>query len=226
MRILIVEDDPHLRNGIADLLTLEGHDCSAVGDGKAALAEISRNAPDFCILDVMLPGANGYAICQSIRQILPNVPILFLSGCTEELDRILGFESGADDYLAKPFSTRELVARIKAITRRVETKPDLPKFQMGDLEVNPKALRAFRGDQVINLSAREIQVLSVLYQQAGLAVSRNDLFDACWGRDYMPNSRSLDQFISALRHKIELNPAKPVIIGRVQGIGYRYDPPA
>jgi two-component system, OmpR family, alkaline phosphatase synthesis response regulator PhoP len=226
MHILIVEDDPHLRRGIVDLLQLEGFDCVAVGDGASAMVQLDLRAPDFCILDVMLPGENGYAVCRKIREQLPNVPILFLSACREELDRILGFECGADDYLAKPFSTRELVARIKAITRRVEAKPDLPIFTMGDLDIDPRALRAYREDRAIDLSMREIQLLQVLHRQVGLAVSRNDLFDACWGRDYMPNSRSLDQFVSALRHKIERDPTTPSIIRTVHGVGYRYERPS
>ena len=227
MHIVIVEDDQHLRRGICDLLTLEGFDCTAIGDGETALAQLDRIRPDFYVLDVMLPGADGFALCKAIRQRDPTVPILFLSACREELDRILGFECGADDYLTKPFSTRELVARIKAIARRAGSAPNPSTsvgFRIGDLEIDTKALRAYRHGTAIDLSAREVKVLSVLLERAGQAVSRNDLFDACWGRDYMANSRSLDQFVATLRRKIERDASEPAIIRTVHGVGYRYDP--
>jgi len=226
MRILIAEDDAHLRRGIADLLMLEGYECDAVADGAAALAAFRARVPDFCIFDVVMPGLDGIELCRTIRRENADVPILLLTARGQEIDRVLGLEGGADDYVAKPFGTRELVARIRAIARRSARRPadgDTRRFRMGDLEVDRKALRAFRDGQTIELARREVELLSVLHARAGLAVSRNELLDLCWGRDYMPNSRALDQYVSALRRKIERDPADPRIIRTVHGVGYRHD---
>lgn len=227
MRILIAEDDAHLRRGIADLLTLEGHECIAAMDGLDALTAFRVETPDFCIFDVVMPGLDGIELCRAVRRENAEVPILLLTARGQEIDRVLGLEAGADDYVPKPFGPRELVARIRAIARRSGRRPadgmEGHRFRMGDLEIDPKALRAFRGGQVIDLTRREIKLLSVLHARAGLAVDRDELFDLCWGRDYMPNSRALDQYVSALRRKIERDPAAPLLIRTVHGVGYRYD---
>lgn len=230
MRILIAEDDAHLRRGIADLLMLEGYACVAVADGAAALAAFRASVPDFCIFDVVMPGLDGITLCRTIRRENADVPILLLTARGQEIDRVLGLEGGADDYVAKPFGTRELVARIRAITRRSARSParspagaDARRFRMGDLDVDRGALRAFRDGRAIDLARREVELLAVLHARAGQAVSRDALLDLCWGRDYMPNSRALDQYVSALRRKIERDPAAPRIIRTVHGVGYRYD---
>jgi two-component system, OmpR family, alkaline phosphatase synthesis response regulator PhoP len=140
---------------------------------------------------------------------------------------VRGLEIGADDYIAKPFSARELVARVKAALRRTKVQAPTPepdgRIQMGDIAIDSKAMRAFRGDLKIDLTNREVAILAALYERRGQAVSRDELFDLAWGRDYMPNSRALDQYVSALRKKIELDPAAPRIIRTVHGVGYRYD---
>lgn len=226
MRILIAEDDAHLRRGIADLLTLEGHDCVAVADGAAALEAFRADTPDFCIFDVVMPGLDGIELCRAIRREDEDVPILLLTARGQEIDRVIGLEVGADDYVPKPFGTRELVARIRAIARRSARRivgEEGRRFRMGDLEIDRKALRAYRDGRTIDLTRREVEVLSVLHARAGLAVGRDELLDLCWGRDYMPNSRALDQYVSALRRKIERDPTAPRIIRTVHGVGYRYE---
>ncbi len=233
MRILIAEDDRNLGQGIVDLLTLEGFQPHLVQNGPAALDELQRRAFDFCILDVMIPGMDGFTLCRKIRDGFPHIPLLFLTARGEEYERVLGFDCGADDYVVKPFGTNELVARIRAIAKRsarnasdhdTADRNGGERWTMADLTIDPSALRAFRNGQYVDLQPREMQVLRLLFERAGKAVSRDDLFDHCWGRDYMPNSRSLDQYVSALRHKIEQDPANPVIIRTVHGVGYRYDP--
>lgn len=228
MHILIAEDDAHLCQGLADLLSLEGHECIMTSEGAAALEAFRTRRPDFCLLDVMMPAVDGIELCRTIRNEDESVPILLLSARGQEIDRVLGLESGADDYLSKPFATRELVARIKAIARRsqrptTDSGREPPRFRMDDLEIDAKALRAFRGDQMIDLSRRELALLSLLYAHQGQALSRDALLDRGWGRRYLPSSRALDQYISVLRHKIERDPAHPRLILTVHGVGYRYD---
>jgi DNA-binding response OmpR family regulator len=243
MSILIAEDDPHLRNGIVDLLTLEGLPCRVAEDGAKALALFKQSKPDLCVFDVMMPNMDGLTLCREIRRLDPLVPILLLSARGEETDRVRGLDVGADDYIAKPFGARELVARIRAALRRTKAremktqekppetnataamaKSELSaKVRMGDLDIDPKAMRALRGDTKIDLTAREVAILLTLFERQGQAVSRDELFDLCWGRGFMPNSRALDQYVSALRKKIELDPANPRIIRTVHGVGYRHE---
>lgn len=233
MRILIAEDDPHLRRGIADLLALEGYECTTVADGQAAIEAFRAHKPDFCIFDVVMPGLEGIELCRLIHEEDPDLPILLLTARGQEIDKVIGLEAGADDYMSKPFGTRELIARIRAIMRRSrqpqtgavkDAKAENERcFRMGDLEIDRKALRAFRNGEAIDLTRREVDLLSALHSRTGEALSRDELFDLCWGRNYMANSRALDQYISALRRKIELDPATPLLIRTVHGVGYRYD---
>ncbi len=227
MKILIAEDDANLRAGLVDLLALEGLDCIVAEDGEAAWTAFSQQAPALCLFDVMMPRLDGLNLCRRIRAVDAVTPILLLSAKGAEIDRVVGLEIGADDYVAKPFSARELVARIKAALRRVKAPAPAPaaelSFVMGDLAIDPQALRAARGDRSIDLAPRELAVLQALHQRKGKAVSRDELFDLAWGRGYMPNSRALDQYVSSLRKKIELDPAHPRIIQTVHGVGYRYD---
>ncbi|MCW2283970.1 DNA-binding response OmpR family regulator [Rhodoblastus acidophilus] len=226
MKILIAEDDPNLRAGLTDLLALENLDCIVAEDGEAAWTAFVEQKPALCLFDVMMPRLDGLALCRRIRERDAATPILLLSAKGAEIDRVVGLEIGADDYIAKPFSARELVARIKAALRRVKAPaPSTPEklFRMGDLAIDPDALRATRGGGGIDLAPRELAVLQALYARKGKAVSRDELFDLAWGRGYMPNSRALDQYVSSLRKKIELDPARPRIIQTVHGVGYRYE---
>ena len=228
MLILIAEDDANLRRGLAELLQLEGFETITAECGTSAVDTFARRHPDFCILDVTMPGLDGFEACKQIRKHDAHVPILFLTARNEEIDRILGLGLGADDYMGKPFSAQELVARIKAICRRTAAPLAAgagdDTFVMDDLRIDPRALRAHRAETAIELSPRDVAVLSLLHQNAGLVVTRDQLYDHCWGQEHFPNSRALDQFVSTLRRKIENNPAEPRIIATVHGAGYRFDP--
>ena len=227
MKILVAEDDVHIREGLIEVLESEGYKVVAAADGIEALRLYRAEQPDLLCLDIMMPGMNGYDVCRAIRKENATAPILFISAKSEEIDRVLGLELGADDFIGKPFGVREVVARIRAVTRRAlaaggsasETKP----FSMGDLEVSPNELRARRGESTIDLGVRDMSILKVLHEKAGEVVTRDELFNRCWGLDHIPNSRTLDQHISQLRKRIEQDPKHPKIIRTVQGAGYRYE---
>lgn len=227
MKILIAEDDKHILNGMSDLLEKEGYRIIKANDGKVALEMFNQHQPDFIILDIMMPELDGYSVCREIRKLNEDVPILFLSAKDEEIDRVIGLELGADDYMNKPFGIHELRARIKAIAKRYLkskysncSKEDY--FQFGDLNVYSSELYAKRNDQVIELTLREIKILECLYQFKNQVVTRDMLFDYVWGYDFLPNSRTLDQHISKLRKQIEINPSTPTLIKTVHGIGYKH----
>lgn len=225
MQVLIAEDDAHLARGLSHLLTHEGYRVTVVSDGAAVLAQFRQQPPDFCILDVMLPNVDGFALCQQIRREKPQIPIIMLSACNEEIDRLTGLELGADDYVTKPFSAKELLARMKNILRRCAplTPTQQQAFQIADLQVDPASLRAHRGQEEIALSAREVAMLALFAQHPRRVLSRDQLLDQLWGQEYLPNSRALDQSICTLRRKIERNASQPQIIQTVHGAGYRYD---
>jgi DNA-binding response OmpR family regulator len=232
VKILIAEDDANLRSGLVDLLALEGLESVIAADGEDAWRAFVEQTPALCLFDVMMPRLDGLDLCRRIRARDAATPILLLSARGAEIDRVIGLEIGADDYIAKPFAARELVARIKAALRRAKVahapeKPASPeaegRLRMGDLVIDPRALRAWRGAQSIDLAPRELAILQALLARKGKVVTRDELFDLAWGRDYMPNSRALDQYVSSLRRKIELDPARPRIVSTVHGAGYRYD---
>ncbi|WP_347254419.1 response regulator transcription factor [Leminorella grimontii] len=225
MKILIAEDDLHIRNGLKDMLCREGYDVLTAENGKVALELYRNERPDFVILDIMMPEMDGYSVCKAIRELDEHTPVVFLSAKGEEIDKVLGLELGADDYINKPFGIHEVRARIKTIARRClrakRFAPDIP-FLFGDLEVFPSELCARRQSQTIELSLRDIKLLTYLYQHKNQAVGRDALIDCAWGCDHMPNSRTLDQHISRLRKLIEPDPAAPTLIRTVHGSGYRY----
>ena len=227
MKILIAEDDQYIREGLRDLLEAEGYQTVLAVDGAEAVAKYHEATPHLVLLDIMMPGKDGYTVCREIRSHSSQVPVIFLSAKSEEIDRVIGLELGADDYIMKPFGTREVVARIRAVTRRsLATQSPEGKarvLQLGDLEVYPAELRAKREEDRIDLSLRDVSILELLHDNRGKVVDRNTLFDHCWGQTYLPNSRTLDQHISKLRKLIEKDPQNPEIIRTVHGVGYRYD---
>ena len=227
MKILIAEDDQYIREGLRDLLEIEGYQTVLAMDGAEAMIKYQEESPDLVLLDIMMPVKNGYTVCREIRGHSNQVPVIFLSAKSEEIDRVIGLELGADDYIMKPFGTREVVARIRAVTRRyLATQPGKDKarvLKLGDLEVYPEELRARREECRIDLSLRDVSILELLHDNRGKVVNRNTLFDQCWGQTYLPNSRTLDQHISKLRKLIEKDPQNPEIIRTVHGVGYRYD---
>lgn len=228
MKILIAEDDHYIRQGLKDLLQGEGYDVLEAEDGEQALSSFADCTPEFVLLDIMMPKLNGYDVCREIRKQNSDVPVIFISAKSEEIDRVLGLELGADDYIMKPFGTREVVARIRAVTRRYLKSAEVSQqkvkaFTMADLTIYPNELRAQRDSQHIDLSLRDVKILELLHNNKNKVVDRDSLFNNCWGRDYMPSSRTLDQHISKLRKLIEHDPKNPGIIRTVHGVGYRYD---
>ncbi|SIS69450.1 response regulator transcription factor [Neptunomonas antarctica] len=227
MKLLIAEDDLHIRQGLATLLESEGYECIEAADGDQAWELYMQHEPDLVLLDIMMPKQDGYSVCRRIRQHNERLPVIFITAKSEEIDQVIGLELGADDYIKKPFGSREIIARIRAVARRtlrpVTGTIENDCFVMDDLQIRPSELRALRDNQVIELSLRDLKILRLLFEQRGKVVDRDALFNHCWGRDYFANSRTLDQHISKLRKAIELNPKMPRIISTVHGIGYRFD---
>ena len=230
MKVLVAEDDANIRQGLVEILEDEGYQVVAARDGVEALKLFERDAPDFVCLDIMMPGKSGYDVCRAIRAKQSNVPIIFISAKSEEIDRVVGLELGADDFIMKPFGVREVVARIRAVSRRClaqRPEQDGPRpFTLGDLEVIPAELRARRGEVSFDLSLRETRLLRLFFDNPGRVLDRNRIFNECWGLDFLPNSRTLDQLVSQLRKRIEVDPKEPRIIRTVHGVGYRWDPAA
>lgn len=225
MKILVAEDDRFTREGLVEVLQNEGFDVVIACDGAAAVREFRIERPDFVCLDIMMPRQSGFEACRIIRNESPSVPIIFISAKAEEADRLVGFELGADDFIIKPFSIKEVIARVRAVARRCSAKSDsVPEeFPFGDLIVFPAQLRAKRDEQTIELSLRDIRILQLLFQHRGKALDRNTIFRHAWGEKYFPSSRTLDQHISQLRKRIELDAKAPQMILTVHGVGYRYD---
>jgi two-component system alkaline phosphatase synthesis response regulator PhoP len=225
MKVLVAEDNPFTLSGLTEVLQAEGYRVLAADCGATALELFEREAPDFVCLDIMMPKVNGYEVCRRMRAARPHTPIVFITAKSEEVDKVLGLELGADDFIVKPFGVKEVVARIRAVTRRCRPSaslPDASPFPMGDLTVYPAELRARRKSETIELSLRDVKLLQLLFSHRGRVLDRNTIFNHCWGEDYFPNSRSLDQHVSQLRKRIELDPKAPVIIRTVHGAGYRY----
>lgn len=226
MKVLVAEDDRFTREGLVELLQGEGYEVIPAIDGSQAISEFHSHQPDFVCLDIMMPLQSGYEACQAIRKQSPDVPIIFISAKSEELDRLAGFEVGADDFITKPFSVKEVVARVRAVARRCHAAAPNPptEFTIGDLIVLPAELRARRGDETIDLSPRDVAILQLLADNPGKALDRNLIFNHAWGEDHFPNSRTLDQHVSQLRKRVESDPKAPRLICTVHGVGYRYDP--
>ena len=222
MKILIADDDPVMLDTLRLCVATEGLDTLVAADGEEAFALWDRHRPDLLCLDIMMPKLDGYEVCRRVRAIDPTVPILFLSAKSEEIDVVVGFQLGADDFVRKPFGKHELIARIRAVLRRASSVPGRSSsFSMNDLTVWPAELRAERGDVSIDLSPRETGILQLLHERAGQVVDRNTILDQCWGIHYFPESRTLDQHIAKLRKRIETDPVHP-LIETVRGVGYRF----
>ncbi len=229
MTILIAEDDLYTREGLIDILENEGFKVAAAEDGKRALELYKSEQPDCICLDIMMPEINGYDVCKAIRKEDLQVPVIFLSAKSEEIDKVLGLELGADDYISKPFGVKEVIARIRAVIRRSNytidnssNEKEITDFEISDLLVYPSELKAVRGKVEIELSPRDIRILKLFADNHGKVLDRDRIYDAGWGVSHMPNSRTLDQHISQLRKRIEKNPGKPEIIITVHNAGYRY----
>ena len=222
MTILLAEDDPITLEALSTCIESEGFSTLLATNGQQAIELWHQNTPDLICLDIMMPHLSGYDVCRRIRKSDRNIPILFLSAKNQEIDIVAGLEIGADDFIRKPFTRREVIARIRAILRRTRPEETNNDFHLGDLQVRPDMLLAQREGTTIDLSPREVSILQLLKKNEGKAITRDAFLDACWGTDYFPDSRTLDQHISVLRKKIEIEPASPVIIKTVRGIGYRH----
>jgi DNA-binding response OmpR family regulator len=228
-RLLIVEDDPHIRLGLCDSLRTEGYEVFESGDGAQAMPLVRQRKPDLVVLDLMLPRKSGYDLCREIRAEKNRVPILILSAKGQEIDKVVGLELGADDYVTKPFSLRELLARIRALLRRSDPASESPApvapevIRFGQVEVDPRALRGTRDGETFELTLRELKVLALLHQHRGHAVARENILNEVWGIDYYGTTRTLDQLIVKLRQKVEQTPSEPEHLLTVHGFGYRLE---
>jgi len=225
MKILVAEDDPVTREAIAACLAAEGFTVIEAKDGHEAIEHWRRESPDLVCLDLMMPGIDGYEVCRRIRASNSRVPVVFLSAKNEEIDVVVGLELGADDFVRKPFGRHELLARLRSALRRsvggssAGTARTRESFTMGPVTVFPKELRAERSGIAIELTPREVAILTLLHERRGEAVNRDTLLDRCWGIDYFPESRTLDQHIAKLRKKIG---DEAGLIETVRGVGYRF----
>ena len=223
MTILLADDDPITLESLKACVEPEGFRALAARHGGEALALWEKHRPDLLCLDIMMPQVDGYEVCRRIRAADAQVPVIFLSAKSEEIDVVVGLQLGADDFIRKPFGKHELLARIRAALRRVHARTnDIRNFAMRDLLVFPRELRAERSGEAIDLSPREAAILELLHERRGQVVDRDTLLNECWGIDYFPESRTLDQHIAKLRKRIETDPANPQIIETIRGVGYRY----
>lgn len=221
MNILIADDDPLTLEALSACMTAEGFETINASNGQEALDLWESAQPDLLCLDIMMPEMDGYELCRNIRKRDQQVPILFLSAKNQDIDIAAGLDLGADDFIRKPFTRTEVMARIRAALRRIPPKEEHQRFLISDLEVDPTRLQVVRNGQAIDLTPREVSILWVLYENRGKPVSRDTLLDRCWGIDYFPDSRTLDQHIYTLRKKLQSNPNAPPVILSVRGIGYR-----
>ena len=225
--LLVVEDDAHIRLGLVDALRAEGYEITECGDGSHALPLFRQSKPDLVILDIMLPGKSGYDLCREIRASKSRTPILMLSAKGQEIDKVVGLELGADDYVTKPFSLRELLARVHALLRRaepgIEAAETPAEIVFGKVRVDGKALRGKRGKETFDLTPRELRVLALLFREKGNAVSRETILNEVWGIEYYGTTRTLDQLVVKLRQKIEDTPGEPRHLLTVHSLGYRLE---
>jgi DNA-binding response OmpR family regulator len=223
-RLLIIEDELPMRTALADALAAEGYRVLTAADGQAGLDRALAEKPDLILLDLMMPKLDGFSVCAELRRLSNTVPILMLTAKGQIEDRVKGLDVGADDYLVKPFSTEELLARVRAILRRAQkaAKP-LRTLALGDVRLDFAQQQAWRGRKLLHLTTKEFAVLRLLAEAEGEPVSRDRFLDAVWGYTAFPTTRTVDMHIATLRSKIEKNPDKPRFIHTVHGIGYRLE---
>lgn len=224
-KILIVEDEPGLVKALQDRLRKEGYTVSSARDGSAGLELAAGSNFDLIILDLMLPKQSGLTVCQKLRQSGSTTPILMLTARRQTMDKVVGLRTGADDYLAKPFQMAELLARIDALLRRAGTQPlaaPMARYQFGALRIDIRSTEVSRDGQVINMSAREFQLLRYFVEHRGATLSREELLREVWGYDALPSTRTVDVHVAWLRQKIEADVKNPQLILTVVGLGYKF----
>jgi len=221
--ILIVEDELNILMGLEDDLKLEGYGVSSSRDGETGLRKAKEGKYDLIILDVMLPGKNGLEVCKELRKANVTTPILMLTAKTQEIDKVLGLELGADDYVTKPFSPRELIARVKAILRRMQREPgEIESYKFGDVEVNFRSYEASKAGKKLELTSLEFALLRFFIKRRGEVLRRDDILDEVWGKDVYVDNRTVDAHIMHLRKKIEDDPANAIYLLSVRGVGYKF----
>lgn len=228
-KILIVEDDPHILLGLEEVLKSEGYETASVNRGDEAVAAVMKFQPTLIVLDVMLPGASGYDICKTLRTKKISTPILMLTAKGQEIDKVVGLDLGADDYVTKPFGVRELLARIQALRRRsANTKadasamePDEKSFKIGEATIDPKTFQLKRGKTMEELTAKELKLLQIFHAHAGEVLSREKLLNEVWGYNYYGTTRTLDQVIVQLRKKLGDHGGEPKHLLTIHGVGYK-----
>lgn len=222
--ILIIEDDISILRGLKDNLEYEGYSVVTETNGKKGLILALNKKIDLILLDIMLPGMNGYEICRKIKKEKPELPVIMITARGSEMDKVSGLDIGADDYVTKPFSVPELMARIRAAFRRIsQTHPVQDQYTFGNVILDFKKYKAYRDKQEITLSAKEFAILEYFIKHEGEVVHRHDLLNEVWDYKSMPVTRTVDNFVLKLRKKLEENPSKPKHIVSVKGIGYRFN---
>ena len=222
-KLLIIEDDPAILRGLRDNLEFEGYEVSTAGDGDAGYRLQNSCKPDLIVLDLMLPRMSGLAFCRKLRAEGNQTPILILTARSEEFDRIAGLDLGADDYMTKPFSVPELMARIRAILRRTRASAELPnELRFADIEIDFRRFAARRCGQAVEMTRKEFAIRRLLASRWGEAVTRDELLNEVWGYESYPVSRTVDNHIAGLRAKLEADPANPRFIRTVHGVGYQF----
>ncbi len=222
-KILIVEDEPAMVAGLRDNFEYEGYDVISAEDGVSGLERALSDNPDLIVLDVMMPRMSGLDVCKQLKAKRPSIPIIMLTARGQEIDKVVGLELGADDYVTKPFSIRELMARVKAVLRRVSAPAPTPEiYKFSDVEVNVRSNEVRRNGDLVDLSAKEFALLAYFIAHPVETLSRDRLLDAVWGYENYPNTRTVDTHIVHLRQKLEPNPEEPRFILTVHGSGYKF----
>ncbi len=223
-RILIIEDETPMRTALADVLEGEGYRALGAADGEIGLRKAVEEKPDLILLDVMMPKLDGFAVCAELRRLELAVPVLMLTAKGQIEDRVTGLDAGADDYLVKPFSTEELLARVRALLRRAQKKSKSPvKLKVGEVEIDLARQMALRGRKPVHLTAKEFSMLRLLAEADGEPVSREKFLDVVWGYAAFPTTRTVDNHIASLRAKLEKNPEVPRWLKTVHGVGYKLE---
>ena len=223
-RILIIEDETPMRTALADVLAGEGYRPLTAADGESGLRKALDEKPDLILLDIMMPRLDGFAVCAELRRLGHAVPVLMLTAKGQIEDRVTGLDAGADDYLVKPFSTEELLARVRALLRRSRKEGHAPtKLKLGDVEIDLARQTASRGRKPIHLTAKEFAMLRLLAEAEGEPVSREKFLDVVWGYAAFPTTRTVDNHVASLRAKLEKNPDAPRWLKTVHGVGYRLE---
>jgi DNA-binding response OmpR family regulator len=224
-RILIVDDEPEIVRGLEDNLRFEGYETCAATNGEEGLAKAASEAPDLILLDVMMPRLSGWDVCRELRRRGIDVPVIMLTARAEEIDRVLGLELGADDYVTKPFSLRELLARVRAVLRRPGPRRKFEEFAFDDVRIHLRGRRVVQAGTEVRLTRKEFDLLVYLVEHRGDVITRERLLDEVWGYERFPTTRTVDTHVLRLRRKFERDPDRPVFIQTVHGQGYKFVAP-